>query len=182
MKKIFGFDIDGVLYPWHKAVYEYLSETKELKPYQVFWQEIIDNKDNNDSMLWDNIVNIEVLYSMYSANTEDVNTLKELAKEFELVYISHRPKVTTLATFNWLRRYDFPYKENLILTDAPKDIAVRLYNCEYYVEDKSSILLSNLRNVTKLIAQRTLWNWDACETLPYVDSVSDIPKILKEIS
>lgn len=183
MKKVFGFDLDGVLYPWFEAVYDYLREIKkDVKPFVEFWQDAIDNTDGLSETFWNNMCEMEILYSKFPAKNSDVQTLQELSKNFDIVYISHRPQNIFQTTHSWLKRYGFPNPDNLCLTTLPKDLIVRKYNCYYYIEDKGKILSSNLRNVVNLIAKRTYWNWDECETLPYVDTVDELPKLLLEIT
>lgn len=181
MKEVFGFDLDGVLYDFHSVAYDYVVKHRgETRPYYTFWKDTIEGRSNYSKKFWRNLVQIETIYSRLPPKKGVVSTLQELYKSFEIKYISHRPKEVEIATYNWLKRYNFPNIEELYLTSRPKEIAVRIHGCAYYIEDRPKILQSSLKDVTNLIAKRTLWNWEECKSLPYVDEVSDLLILMKE--
>jgi hypothetical protein len=181
--KRFGFDLDGVLYNWYRAVYDHVTYSGgDQKGFVEFWQDAIDGRDGRGELYWKNLTETPIYYNILSPSKGVVDTLQTLSKSYDILYITHRPKLVERVTRNWLSTYNFPNPQEVYFTKHPKDVAVREFDCDLYIEDRGDILRSNLRYVTTLIAKRTYWNWKECEELPYVDEIPELVELLKEIN
>ena len=182
MKERFGFDLDGVLYYWHIPVYDYVTYYYgETRSFIQFWQDTIDGKDGYNKIFWRNMTRLKHLYGKIPAKQEDVNAVWELSKDFEIYYITHRPREVEIDTYLYLKRYNFPQIENLRLISVPKHIGIRFYECKYYIEDRPKVLATKLRDVTTLIVKKTPWNEEFCKELPFVDEIKELPQLIKEL-
>ena len=177
--KIYGFDLDGVIYDWHKAVYKYLKRYhNEDRLYETFWKDAVKDDAGYSKMFWYNLVHMERLYEKYPAKWDVVNALQTLGKDYVVVYITSRPAVVRTTTKLWLDRYNLPQTANLVHTQDPKHLAVRYYGCDYYVEDKIEHIKSPLRNVTNLYVMKQPWNEDYLEDVDNITIIEKLSEIL----
>jgi len=179
MKPNFGFDLDGVLYDWAGAAYEYIKYLgKADLPLVPFWKRNISGTEPFTELFWKDIIKIPTIYTMYSAKKEDVETLQELSKYFSLYYITHRPEEVQYTTYSWLKKNGFPDIHNLFHTKQRKEIAVRLHDCKYYVEDRPEY---NLRYVTRLFVKTTYYNDPYTKDNDGITVIDNISEILNYI-
>lgn len=156
---ILGFDIDGVLYPWQIACFEHLSL---FYGYTGTYEDLWDHADfskfvsNRGPLFVENLLRIQHLYSCFPPTLRDYKSLKNLAKKYEIVYITSRPKDVEWTTLAFFKRYDYPNYDNIIFSDD-KVLDVRLYGCDYFVEDRP-VYCFLLQNVTNLIMRTQPWN------------------------
>jgi uncharacterized HAD superfamily protein len=149
-----SIDLDGCVYPWQEVCYEHLRDTMDLQDsYDVFWSETV----NAYNELWlQNIIRIPFLYEKRSIEPMVLGTLDELARKYEIYYITSRPKDVTYVTERWVRKNKLPYYNNLILTDNKKVAVVEL-EIDYHVDDLPKHLFT-LRGFTELFMVRQPWN------------------------
>lgn len=152
-----GLDIDGVLYMWTEVVYrEFVDHHGLTIDYDTFWKEQVKGITPYNQTVWDNIVRIPTFVSALKALPSDIATLKELAKRYEIYYITSRPPEVALATENWLKREGFPSVGNLIMGQKKEDVVTKL-GIKYFVEDLI-INVERLKNLTTVIIMNQPWN------------------------
>lgn len=178
----FGFDLDGVLYDWHRAMYRWLKHSTDLKlDEQTFWLgEEGKLSGCYSEFMWKNLVSMPHLYEQQVPLPGVIDAVKEIAKIYKIVYITHRSKGLRFVTESWLETYDFPNRDNLIFTKLPKAQTVRMYSCKYYVEDRPDIITS-LVGSTIPILHRLHYNERVWNDFPGVDCVSELPELIKRL-
>ena len=171
-----GFDLDGVLYPFHKVLYDYLVMFHGLEDdYVTFWS---DYESYYSEDLYSNLVKIETMYSKCLADKDIIDMLNRLNKENQIFYITCRPKEINFVTRNWLEVYKFPDTCNLIFT-SNKLTAVCANHIEYYVEDRLQYA-KELNNFTNLILVRLPHNMPDGLTFRNIGYVTEFENLLKE--
>lgn len=170
-----GFDLDGVLYEWHEAVYDYFKMFREYKDsYTTFWRNYRTILTNED---WGTITEISPLYGCKNPPTGCQDFLSKVADKYEIYYITFRPKSAELTTENYLKRFDFPFRENLIFTPDKANHA-RLLKLKYFTEDRQDYI-EPLSKVTNVILRARPWNEDIWDVYPTAHSFSDMAKFME---
>lgn len=170
MTKILGLDLDGVLYGWHNAVYDYVKLYRGYtESYTKFWSE--DYK-NLTSEMWEFLTTIDIFYSSQMPTDDCLKFINDAANKFDIFYVTSRPAYVKLTTEQYLRKYNFPFQENLIFTQNKVNEA-RRYGIDYFVEDmpENAIKLSKVTNVI-LMAQP--WNKDIQDQYLTVTSINQL--------
>ena len=136
LKYRFGFDMDGVLYDWFEA----------LKPTFNLFGHFFENKEDlynffntKNGLFKQNIIALPFTYSTLNPHKSVIDTVNLLGKRYEIFYITYRPKESYLGTTRWLRENNFPYYENLIMSDN-KAIDIRINKIDFFVEDREDII------------------------------------------
>lgn len=175
-----GFDIDGVLYPWHKMLHLWLQVNRNItESYDDYWANVQEKDgDWSSSIYWSNMAGMRHIYEMYMPPQEDVDVLRRLSKDYNILYITHRGSDLERITRNWLDRYKFPNTDQLYVGNIPKSLSVRFYGCDYYVEDKQGIIES-LIGVTDVICMKHNWNEEMWDLVPTIESLQDLEAVLK---
>lgn len=149
-----GFDLDGVIYDWHLAVFSFLKYELELPV------ESIDKifEVINSEIFLDNIVSLPFLYNRFSPRKDEVEFLNRLSKNHTIFYITYRPKNVFLSTYKWLKTYKYPDVDNLIFSEN-KSIDIRINDISLFVEDRPFIV-EQIKNVTNCILMNRFYNYD----------------------
>ena len=178
-RKLIGFDLDGVLYNWHMAVYEYLNNTGvETGTYDEFWSgghKVLDGKPFEDynSVKWYNLCNNTILFDRPEmVNIAGVSFLKELTKDHDVIYITARNQDVENVTKRMLKKYEFPNPTEVVFA-KDKAIPVILYGIDVYVEDQPNNILS-LKDLTKVLIFKQVWNqhlWSEFDTITNLEEV-----------
>ena len=140
-----GFDIDGVLYPWHEEVWKwYVRRNGEPISFIEFWK-YPDGwiAKNEGSAVVKAMVKETLPYVSAPANEADVSVMHDITKFFDdIYYITSRPEHLHYDTAQWLRKNDFPFADNLIMADGNggKVQVVKDAQCNFYVEDRPKYL------------------------------------------
>ncbi len=150
-----GFDLDGVIYPWHELVYNYLKETIKLKAsFSEFW------KDPTNYVSKELIYSFEidpVFMSKCYPKHDDLLLIQNLAKNFEIFYITARKPQVSVATKTWIKHHKFPYPENLIIVNKSKVEPVIENNIKIFVEDRDKYAIE-LRDYCEVFLIKKPWN------------------------
>ena len=142
MSNNIGFDLDGVLYSWHRAVHTELSVYWGLKEdWYEFWS--ITHATYKNDLFWDGLVRLKHLYTSQPPNKEDLEFVNNLSGTHTIYYITNRPKEVQDVTYNWLKKYKFPTPKNLIVT-PDKVAACNSLGIQTFIEDRTE-------NIIKLI-------------------------------
>ena len=181
----FGFDIDGVLYPWHDYVFEASKPyTGNMTP-EEFW-----NPDGGwwvrqeNTIFMQNMVNNPLLYYKEEISDSIVDALHKIQEitGHDFCYITGRPSDVYLETAKLLARSGVPNHDMLFFTGhrASKEHLVKERKCTYFVEDRPKHVLEvNEHSFVFLVDHLYNEGMEFKNTLR-VSSVTDIPDILRE--
>jgi uncharacterized HAD superfamily protein len=171
-----GFDLDGVLYDFHRALYTELQIYENIQQtYQDFWTAGYKTYRNNK--WWDNIIQLKHIYGTQPAKKEVVELVNNLSKKYDIYYISNRPATVFDATKNWLTRFRFPKVENLIQTTDKRSV-VQSLGISIFVEDRLENV-DKLKDICKVYVVRQPYNeayLDGYENI--INSVMDLKGLL----
>jgi len=151
---IIGLDLDGVLYDWHRPVYNYMTIYKGVKEsYEEFWHHY---KDYEEDLKY--LVTLVDLYDKTIPTKETLKTLSIINGGGHTIhYITSRPEDATLITERYVNRW-YPQAMNLTVTrNGDKPNYIRLYKLDFYVNDRMEENLK-LKDVCKIILFRQPWN------------------------
>ena len=150
-----GFDLDGVLYPWHESLHEYLVNYHGLElDFENFWKNY--NRISSEKVMRE-LVLIRHLYDNKSILPEHVEMLNELSVNNTLFYITSRnEKELRHVTEKNLKRCNVPQRDNLFFSHN-KAIEVSLYEIDFFVDDLPHHI-QRLLGYTTPILVRTPYN------------------------
>jgi len=178
MTKI-GFDLDGVLYDWHKVVYDWMVESHSNfdVSYKDFWTDWI-NQDEHKSVA-NFLIKTPIFVTKLMMSDTIRNTLWTLAKTNELFYITARPRAVHFGTSWWIKTSRIPNPENLLFA---KDKLPNIINhgIDYFVEDMTKHALA-LQNHTKVILVAKPWNKIIQDEFPVIQSVTQLPELMETL-
>jgi uncharacterized HAD superfamily protein len=178
-KQRLGFDLDGVLYPWHEVIYNYMKyEHKMETSYADFWKDVT----NGMIMDWKNGMGKFWLENNLFLVQRDIkpaylDLIYQLSEHYDIYYITSRVKTGHNATKYWFKRNKIPFIDNLYFASGEKLPLLLQHEIDIFVEDRVLHILE-LRNHTRAIMVRQPWNeelWDEVET---IDSVIQLPELL----
>lgn len=169
-----GFDLDGVLYDWHLAVYtHYVTNKKFEGSYEEFWsswKEYIPEEDI------EYLVSVPTLYEAVIAPKRTISILENLSEFCEIYYITARPQEAKLVTERYLRKSNFPQWFNLSFS-CDKGIQIRQYGIEYYLDDNPKIV-KNVKNLTNAFLLDKIYYRDQQDGLSVVNSLQEFSNIV----
>jgi hypothetical protein len=177
-----GFDLDGVLYKWHEALYTYLICFKNVKvPYEEFWS---DTNLKNGYLTygedcWYNWTRLPTLVSCESPKPTHVKFLNNLAKKHEIYYITHRPEEVHLSTLLWIKKSGFPYPENVLFPQmgSDKTFEIRQYEIGVYVDDRDKIV-RKMQGLTNAYLVMQPWNESGRDGLNCISDVTELEGVI----
>ena len=178
--KRIGMDIDGVLYPWHTAVYNYLRIYNGCPPpsYRDLW---LDPHKYMSEEKWAYIASLPILYSTIFPRKGVLDLLNTQDKAGHTIYyITNRESHLERVTRKYLADHKFPQLSNLILT-KDKEQEVRILEIDIFVEDRPKNL-EKLAGLCRTIGIIQPWNEAKQEYLeslgvlfiPYVECLNDV--------
>lgn len=174
--KVLGLDLDGVIYKWHTAVYEYFRLYRNyLGSYNDFW-----SKDylSVSEETWEFITNIDYLYSCINPDQDCRDFLENVQERFEIYYVTSRPVYVKLTTEQFLKRFKFPFQENLIFCTDKVNIA-RKIQADYFIEDMPRHI-EGLSKVTKVIVMAQPYNIECQELHPTIHHLMEALQFLED--
>ena len=136
MKRV-GFDLDGVLYPWHRSIHRYCLEiglTKTRDCYE-FWNG--ESKTISDEV-WDILINYLPAYEDAIPDDYVLGFVNQY-KNAEIYYITNRPIKAQRVTQRWLEKNNFPQIDNLIFVKGDKTPTLRKLGIDIYYDDRIEI-------------------------------------------
>jgi uncharacterized HAD superfamily protein len=170
------FDIDGTLTDsFNLAAYNYSKDYFKLtESYEEFWQKTWWEYPD---LYHENLVNTEILYSMFSPRKDIVNAVKDISKQYQVGYISVRPLEFEHLTLKYLYDYEFPNWNNLVLT-KDKEIEIRKICPTFFVEDRTNTV-EQIKNLTNVFYVRQPWNYGKeVDGVTSINGVWELPKYL----
>ena len=175
-KQRLGFDVDGVLYPWHEIIYNYMKyEEKETRDFTTFWKDTVE-MDYTTGMgkFW---LENSLFLTQRDIKPEILETLNYLTEFYDIYYVTSRPKDNWSITDYWFRRNKLPQVDNLYCVDDGKLSTVLANEIDIYVEDRIKHVLE-LKNHTQIILIRQPWNEEIWDEISTIDSVTQLPELL----
>lgn len=175
MKLNIGFDIDGVLYDWHRVAHDYARNFLGVESsYENFWKGMraVYGK------IWkNNLVGVRHLYEKLAVYKDVIDTLNYFSKNNALYYITHRDAIELgFVTEVWMDRNKIPQSYNLFFT-KDKRIEISKLELDYFIEDKDT---PDYRNFTNMILVKKLWNKKSWDKYTTIDHLSDLKEIIGE--
>jgi uncharacterized HAD superfamily protein len=173
---IIGLDLDGVLYDWHRPVYNYLKTTKGIpESYEEFWHVFLKYEEDLKY-----IVTLSDLYDKTIPTKETIDTLNKIDKGGHTIhYITSRPESATLVTERYVNKW-YPQSMNLTVTkNGDKPNYIRLYKLDFYVNDRMEENMK-LKDICKIILYKQPWNdTENRKLFTCIDSLSEILPFLE---
>lgn len=176
MSKVLCLDMDGVLYNWHNAVFEYVTMYKGYnKSFTELWSRDYLYFTEGD---WEFMTYIDILYSNQAPTPDCVSFLNNVKYRFEIYYITARPTYVKTTTQQYLNRYKFPFRHNLFF-EPDKVSMARLLKADYFIDDIPANI-SKLQSVTKTIMIARPYNRDYWDTTTTAFSLMGALKFLED--
>lgn len=175
--KTLGFDLDGVLYPWHEIVYEYakLWHGNE-ESFSEFWTDF-DKK--HGKIYIENLLQIPHLYTKRVPTPELMKILYSLSRLYHIIYITSRGRGLKWLTQHYLKTYAFPNYEEIFFTKQ-KDIEVVRHEVDFFVEDRPHHI-EELIGLTEVILMKQPYNKEWWNKVPTINHLNQLPKLLEEL-
>lgn len=133
MNRVFGLDLDGVIYPFHESLYTYCVSCRNFNGnYLEFWMDYFPHLSDEEC---DFLVSNPIVYDMtrpYEYAYKFINKLEETGDS--IFYITSRPESLDRITRRYLKRLNFPFQDNLILS-KDKVTDCRKYGVTHFVDD-----------------------------------------------
>jgi FMN phosphatase YigB (HAD superfamily) len=109
MEKVLILDLDGVLYRWHNAVYEYFKLYRNYcKTFECLWSVDYLKFSKED---WNYLTNIDILYSSQLPTKDCMDFLNYVKYRYTIYYLTGRPLYVKTTTEQFLKRYRFPFRD-----------------------------------------------------------------------
>jgi len=181
---MFGFDIDGVLYPWHELAYEWAIEAlHEDISFDDFWRKGGFVSQNEGSIFLNNMVRNPLLYNKRSIPPYIVDAAWKISDIFEgkICYITSRPAGIEADTMSWVHRNKLPRPEMIFFSkNMPKDTIVKEIGVTHFVEDHHKYI-TQLEPIVQLYVIDMIYNEHMkLSTAIRVNDISDIPALIKK--
>jgi uncharacterized HAD superfamily protein len=176
MEKVIGLDLDGVIYPFHEALYTYAQYELDYEgTFREFWNSFVNEFSTEKK---DYLVSIPIVYEQTVPSKETMELLANLTSDSELFYITGRALDLERVTRRYLSRYHFPKQDNLIFS-ADKITTCRLYGVTHFLDDFPHIV-RDVQNVCDAYVMWKPWFQDRLEGLKVVRSLKEfVDRVLK---
>jgi uncharacterized HAD superfamily protein len=126
-----AFDLDGVLYPWQRVIYEHYRPEKYK---EISYEDFFSGTLTFPAVFDYNLIHEGTSYTVATINPKVVSMIERLSTCFDIYYISCRPRDTRITTEIFLNREQLASRENLYLVDNKVD-ACRDLSIDIIVED-----------------------------------------------
>lgn len=154
-KKRIGFDIDGVLYPWHSLVYDSFKEYSGDICEEKFWKEWFQSDIR--PIFVKNILADISLFGKFQMRAELQEMLERIKEKYDIFFVTQRPEGAFTITKRWLTDVNL-YDDNLYLVED-KALMSRILNLDYFIEDRPENV-NKLKLVVKTFIVSTPFNMD----------------------
>lgn len=177
MKKTIGFDLDGVIYDFHRVAYEHLKFYHGVtQDFTTFWREEQNGGRYFSEVFWENFLKIPILYESTIIPERDLDLLNELANKYNIIYVTHRPPEIESATDAWFRNNKIPYRNNVYFSED-KSIPIIQNQCLYFVDDMIKNIIT-LEKVTNAILLKKVWHGKDYLNYTYIENLGDLKILL----
>lgn len=175
-----GFDLDGVLYPWHERVWRDMVQRKHISSsFTEFWdEEWLVMKDERRTLFM-NYVNDPLMYSSSPPYYEVDSLLKGWSKDgHKIWYVTQRADHLDYTTKSWIKRWKFPSPENLIRVAESKKLPIVTNEIDLFVEDAKRHA-EELDGFTKVILVKRPYNKDIQDDFTTINNLTELPQYIK---
>lgn len=178
-----GFDLDGVLVPWHERItkygIEYLGWPKDTTSDKVFIPQtrtgLFDVLPKEEQ---DRVVRMKEFYVGEPIDPDIYKMLKSLAQQYRFLYVTKRPNGDVEdATKYWFVKNLMPYLYNFRYLHGDESKRNHVKMCKFYVEDRVDITM-DIADVTTVIMVDQPWNRHY-DTVNRIKNILDLPKFLE---
>jgi hypothetical protein len=164
-KIILGLDLDGCLYDWHTAVYDYYCwNSGYTKSWTEFWTEFAWGD------LIGYLVTLPFLYEVKIPPPNVINFLNYAKDNSEIYYITNRPENCKLVTERYIRKY-FPSPNNLFIT-SDKATVCRYLGITHFLDDHIKNIKS-VDGIADVYLMAKPWNREFQEDYQTVHSLKE---------
>jgi len=151
-----GFDIDGVLYPWHKYALNHLKRFNGEKiSYDEFWSNPLEYYPDD---VYGEIARIIEYYNQERLTYSIYERLYKLSRNHEIFYVTSRPENCKEITKKWALESELPCLDNLYIA-KDKDPIIKDLHLDYYIEDLPKVV-DKIKEHTKVLLINQPWNRD----------------------
>src|SRR3989304_5261519 len=166
---VISLDIDGILYPYHEALYTYYQyEMNYNDTYEKFWTDFLPNQSKKKQ---DYIISIPIVYEMIAPYKCVTDFLDYISKKVDVYYMTSRPLELERITRKYFKKYNFPFQDNLIMT-SDKANACRLYGITHFLDDHAHHV-ENVSKVADAYLMAKIWNKEYQDKLNTVHSLRE---------
>lgn len=152
-----GFDVDGVLYPWHEMVVEDMIATGDVPVGTTVGRFFLEIMPNLSTEIQKIIVENHRYYIRPFLIDGAKKVLNHLAKDWEIFYITSRPFEVESATKAWFRTMGLPNKDSVYVVNGGKRPMVELLDLDIFVDDRTSHV-EELHDICPVILVTQPWN------------------------
>lgn len=154
---ILGLDLDGVVYDYHSCLYTYCQYTFDYDgSYLDFWLNYFPNLPSEKQ---EYLVSIPMLYEMRIPDSFVMGFLEKSKRVFsEIFYVTGRGNDLKVVTERYLKKYDFPFYDNVIIT-RNKGLWCSNLQITHFIDDFPCHVISASRVCDAYLLNRP-WNSD----------------------
>ena len=175
-KIVLGLDLDGVLYDFHSAMFTYFQyEMKYTGTYQEFWLEYFRGLSKEKQKYY---LALPIFYDAVIPSCRIMSFLEYAKDRAEIYYITHRPMEVESITKRHLKKYNFPYQDNLCITDD-KVTACRMYGVTHFLDDFAN-QVEAVAKITNAYLFAKPWNKEYRDKLTTVYSLEEFRQLVFE--
>jgi uncharacterized HAD superfamily protein len=151
---VLSLDIDGILYPYHEALYTYYEyEMGYSDTYEQFWSSFFPNLSQEKI---EYIISIPIVYEMIEPYKHVLEFLEFAASKTNIYYMTSRSLDLERITRKYFKKYNFPFQDNLIMT-KDKANSCRLYGVTHFLDDHAHHVES-VAKVADAYLMAKIWN------------------------
>lgn len=166
---VLSLDIDGILYPFHEALYTYYQyEMGYSETYEKFWSSFFSSQSEEKK---EYMVSIPVVYEMIVPNKSVIDFLDYVASKVDVYYMTSRSLELERITRKYFKKYNFPFQDNLIMT-KDKANACRFYRVTHFLDDHAHHVES-VAKVADAYLMAKIWNKEYQDKLNTVHSLRE---------
>lgn len=168
-KIVLGLDFDGVLYDWHSAVHTYFQyEMGYEGSYHDFWSTYMNSLSKERQ---DYLVRLPLLCDATIPSQRVMDFLEFASQHSDIYYITSRPVEVEAITRKYMKKYDFPFQDNLFVTND-KATVCRYVGVTHFLDDQAKNLV-NIAPIADAYLFAKLWNKEYREEYKVVYSLKE---------
>lgn len=174
-----GFDLDGVLYPWHEKVWSILTNDEIISSsFDEYWDKEWIVMREEKPTLFMNFVNDPLMYSCMSPYSGVRSFLLDLKhKGHKIWYVTQRSKHLDFTTRAWVRHSQLPFEDNVIRVEGSKRRTIIEKEIDLFVDDATRHA-EDLKDFTKVILVRRPYNKEIQKNFDSVNSVLQVGRYI----
>jgi len=172
-----AFDLDGVLYPGHRVVWDlYFSKRHPDLTYDMFWGNVWKSvpKDN-----WKPFLNQPDSY-MQPARADVVQMMHKISQKRFVFYITQRNPTLAKTTQRWLVKNGFPNPGDVYFSTSKLEVCRKL-EIDLHVDDRIDVMNELADNGIRVLGVKQPGNKDKIHDFPHVDNILSLEREIARI-